>query len=178
MLASVYELPFGQGRQMMNRRGPLNAAFGGWQTSASFTANTGSPFSVLQGGTNTSNSLAGSLFPNRLSDGSLPSGQRTIQSWFNTGAFGSPATYTFGNAGRDILRGPGFWDLDLALMKDFRIPLGFGEQPRLEFRGDFFNLLNHPNFGLPNSTTGSAAFGTITSASPARIVQVGLQFMF
>jgi hypothetical protein len=63
-------------------------------------------------------------------------------------------------------------------MKDFPIPVRFGEQPRLEFRGDFFNFLNHPNFALPSATTGSAAFGTITSASPARIIQLGLQLMF
>jgi len=178
VLAAVYELPFGKGRQMLNRGGLLNAAFGGWQTSESFTANTGSPFTVLQGGANTSNSLAASLFPNRLLNGSLPSGQQSIGEWFNTAAFAGPTTYTFGNSGRDILRGPGFWDFDLALMKDFAIPLRLGEQPRLEFRGDFFNMLNHPNFALPNGTTGSAAFGTITSASPARTIQVGLQFMF
>ncbi|HUK19834.1 MAG TPA: carboxypeptidase regulatory-like domain-containing protein [Bryobacteraceae bacterium] len=178
VLASVYQLPFGLGRQMLNRGGLLNAVLGGWQTSGSFTANTGSPFTVLQGGANTSNSLAGSLFPNRLSNGALLSGQQSISQWFNTAAFASPALYTFGNSGRDILRGPGFWDFDFALMKDFQAPLHLGEEPRLEFRGDFFNLLNHPNFALPNATTGSAAFGTITSASPARTIQVGLQFMF
>lgn len=178
VFAAVYQLPFGKGRQMLNKGGVLNAVLGGWQVSSNFTANTGSPFSVLQGGTNTSNSLAGSLFPNRLSNGALPSGQQTIHEWFNTSAFASPAIYTFGNSGRDILRGPGFWDLDTALMKDFPIPVRFGEQPRLEFRGDFFNFLNHPNFALPSATTGSAAFGTITSASPARIIQLGLQLMF
>jgi len=178
VVATVYELPFGKGRQWLNRGGIANAVLGGWQSSESFTANTGSPFTVLQGGANTSNSLAGSLFPNRLSNGSLPSGQQTLSAWFNTSAFASPAAYTFGNSGRDILRGPGFWDLDFALMKDFRIPLRGAEPPSLEFRGDFFNLFNHPNFALPNATTGSAAFGTITSASPARTIQVGLQLMF
>ena len=101
----------------------LNAILGGWQTSGTFTANTGSPFTVLQGGANTSNSLAGSLFPNRLQDGSLPSGQRSIARWFDTAGFASPALYRFGTSGRDILRGPGFWDFDLGLMKDFRIPV-------------------------------------------------------
>jgi hypothetical protein len=63
-------------------------------------------------------------------------------------------------------------------MKDFRVPLHLGEQSRFQFRGDFFNILNHPNLAQPNSTTGSAALGTITSASQARTIQVGLQFLF
>ena len=162
----------------MNRGGVRNAIPGGWQTSGSFTANTGSPFTVLQGGANTRNSLAGNLYPNRLSDGSLPADQRSIKRWFDTTAFGSPAIYKFGTAGRDILRGPGFWDFDLGLMKDFRVPLRLSEQSRFQFRGDFFNVLNHPNLAPPNSTTGSAALATITSASPARTIQVGLQFLF
>jgi hypothetical protein len=71
-----------------------------------------------------------------------------------------------------------FWDYDFALMRDFRIPLHLSEQSRLQFRADFFNLFNHPNLGQPNSTTGSGAFGTITSASSPRTIQLGLQFLF
>jgi hypothetical protein len=176
--AYVYELPFGQGRAFLNKASIWKATLGGWQTSGSFTANTGFPFSVYQGGTNTSNSLGGSLFPNRLRNGSLPSGQQSAAAWFDTGAFAAPALYTFGNSGRDILRGPGFWDYDFALMRDFRIPLHLSEQSRLQFRGDFFNLFNHPNLGQPTSTTGSGAFGTITSASSPRTIQLGLQLLF
>jgi hypothetical protein len=176
VVSAVYEIPVGKGRRYMDRGGILDAVLGGWQTSSSFTANTGSPFSVLQGGSNTSNSLAGSLFPNRVKNGSLPS--PTISDWIDTTAFTSPALYTFGTAGRDILRGPGLWDLDWGLMKNFSVPLPFGEHPHVQFRGDFFNILNHPNLALPNATTGSAAFGTITSASPSRTIQLGLQFLF
>ena len=124
VFSSVYEIPVGSGRRFMNRGGVLNAVFGGWQTSNTFSANTGSPFSVLQGGSNTSNSLAGSLFPNRVKNGSLPS--PTIADWIDATAFASPGLYTFGTSGRDILRGPGFWDFDLGLMKNFVMPLPFG----------------------------------------------------
>ena len=176
VFSSVYEIPVGNGRRFLNGTGVMDVIAGGWQASTSLTANTGSPFTVLQGGSNTSNSLAGSLFPNRVKNGSLAS--PTIADWIDPTAFASPALYTFGTAGRDILRGPGFWDLDLALMKNFVLPLHFGEHPRLQFRGDFFNVLNHANLALPNATTGSAAFGTITSASPSRTIQLGLQFLF
>lgn len=178
VFATVYELPVGKGRTYINHRGILDAILGGWRMSANFSANSGSPFTVYQGGANTSNSLAGSLFPNRIGKGTLPSGRRTIAHWFDTTAFTSPAAYQFGNSGRDILRGPGYWDVDSGLMKDFPLPIPLGENPHLELRGDFFNVLNHPNFAQPNSTTGSNAFGTITSSSPARAIQVGLQFLF
>jgi len=178
VFSAVYEIPIGKARRYMDRGGVVDAVLGGWQTSSTFTANSGSPFTVLQGGSNTSNSLAGSLFPNRVKDGSLPSGQRGIGGWIDASAFAAPAIYTFGTSGRDILRGPGFWDYDLGLMKNFQIPLHFGEHPHVQLRGDFFNVLNHANLAQPTSTTGSAAFGTITSASPSRTIQLGLQFLF
>lgn len=178
VFASVYDIPVGQSQKFLNRGGFINAVLGGWQTSVNFSANTGSPFTVYQGGADTSNSLAGNLYPDRIKSGVLPSGQRTIAHWFDTTAFTSPALYHFGTSGRNILRGPGFWDLDSGLRKNFGLPLRFAEQSRLELRADFFNILNHPNLAQPNSTTGSSAFGTITSASPGRTIEVGLQFSF
>ncbi len=178
VFATVYDIPVGKDRSYLNHGGILNAILGGWRTSANFSANSGSPFTVYQGGANTSNSLAGSLFPNRVKKGILPSGQQTIAHWFDTTAFVSPAAYQFGNSGRNILRGPGYWDLDSGVMKNFPLPISLGEAPRLELRGDFFNVLNHPNLAQPNSTTGSNAFGTITSSSPGRAIQVGMQFLF
>lgn len=178
VFASVYELPVGRGERYLNQGGVLNAILGGWRLSANFSTNTGSPFTVYQGGANTSNSLAGSLYPNRIKSGVLPSGQRTIAHWFDTTAFVSPPLYQYGTSGRNILRGPGFWDLDSGLMKNFALPLPVGEQPRLEVRGDFFNVLNHPNLAQPNSTTGASATATITSASPGRTIEVGLLLSF
>jgi Carboxypeptidase regulatory-like domain len=178
VFASVYDIPAGRSQKFLNRGGFLNAVLGGWETSVNFAANTGSPFTVYEGGANTSNSLAGSLYPNRVKSGVLPSGQRTIAHWFDTTAFVNPPLYHFGTSGRNILRGPDFWNLDSGLMKNFALPLSLREQPHLQVRGDFFNVLNHPNLAQPNGTTGSSAFGTITSASPGRTIEAGFQLSF
>jgi len=93
--------------------------------------------------------------------------------WFNTAAFAVPAQYTFGTAGRNILTGPSLVNLDFGLMRLFPV----GEHRRLQFRGEFFNSLNHPNYGMPVTGCCSTNFGTISSAS-SRIAQLGLKFIF
>jgi hypothetical protein len=176
--AMVYDLPFGQSRRLLNRRGILDGIAGGWRASWTFTANSGPPFTVLLGGPNLTNALAGNVFPNRLRDGSLPGGQRSTSRWFDPTAFADPPAYTFGNSGRNILRGPGAWGLDFGLRKDFAIANPFKEGVRLQVRLDSFNILNHANMGLPFANTDSPATGTITSASSPRALQVGLQLLF
>ena len=94
--------------------------------------------------TTTVNTGTGSR-PDRIGSGVLPSGQRPISHWFDQTAFASPAPFLYGNAGRDILFGPGRTNLDTSLFKDFR-PL---EQLTVQFRAEAFNLMNHPQFGQP-----------------------------
>jgi hypothetical protein len=173
VVTAVYDLPFGAGRTMMNRSGVLNAFFGGWRTSTIFTAQSGIPFTVFAGGANLSGALTGNWYPNRLASGNPASGQ-SIFHWFDTTAFANAAAFTFGNSGRDILRGPGFWNDDFALSKEFH-PI---ERLRINLRGDFANIFNHANFGQPNATLGSAATGTITSATSPRAIQVSLRVLF
>ena len=111
-------------------------------------------------------------------------------SWFNVCAFAEPALVTesfdrqpsplFGDAGRNILVGPAFSNLDLALFKT--IPLRT-ERQRLQFRGEFFNLANHPNLDIPNHVLGSPNFGEVQSANaygnkPPRQIQLGLKYSF
>jgi hypothetical protein len=101
-------------------------------------------------------------------------------SWFNACAFAAPATVSFGDEGRDALIGPGLAQLDLELMKSFTLG---GENRRLEVRAQAFNLLNHPNFDLPNANFDSPAFGAIQSANafanePPRQIQLGLRYSF
>src|SRR5438270_5678742 len=140
-LSYVWELPFGKGRAMLDRGGFSNFIFGGWQTNGILTAQTGLPFSpVLQ--TSTTNTGTGSR-PNVVGPITYPG---TLQRWFDPSAFSTPAPYTYGNAGRDILYGPGRTNLDLSLFKYFVIR----EQTRFELRAEAFNILNHPQFGLPN----------------------------
>ena len=104
----------------------------------------------------------------------MPADQ-TLEHWINRDAFAIPALGTFGNAGVGILRAPGYFNADLSLSKRFAT---FGRQ-YLQFRGEMFNVLNHPNFGPPNRDIQSTAFGTITStAADARVVQLVLKYYF
>jgi hypothetical protein len=100
--------------------------------------------------------------------------------WFNPNAFVLPASGTYGDLGRGILSGPGLADVDLSLFKDTRV----SERTSLEFRAEFFNVLNHVNFGPPNTTVFasgiiSASAGTITTlATNPRQIQFGLKLLF
>jgi hypothetical protein len=105
----------------------------------------------------------------------LPGGQQSIKEWYNLACFVAPPIYTFGNTGRNVLIGPKLETWDLGADKDFRIT----ERVGLQFRAEFFNALNHANFGLPNSSIGSSAAGTITTViTNARQVQFALRLHF
>jgi hypothetical protein len=156
--STTYELPIGKGRAV-DLEGIANTLLGGWQTNAIFTAQTGLPFTPTL---NTSVSNAGGSRPDRLKTGTLedPDPSRWFDTSFNRpdAAWGVPRQYTYGNAGRNILRGPGRVNLDFSIFKNFYLT----ERFNLQFRAESFNLFNTPQFGLPNSTIGSPAAGTIT----------------
>ncbi len=94
--------------------------------------------------------------------------------WFNTSAFAIPAAYNFGNAGRNVVIGPGLENLDLSLQKSWSLR----ENEQLQFRCDAFNALNHPNFNLPGRIFGASNFGVITSAQDAREFQFAIKLVF
>jgi hypothetical protein len=101
-------------------------------------------------------------------------------SWFNTCAFVQPPAGQFGNAGRNILTGPGLRNLDFSLSRS--IPLR-GDKYHPQFRGEFFNMLDHPNFDIPNYVFGDPTFGEVLSANaygnkPPRQIQLGLKYVF
>jgi hypothetical protein len=167
VLSGLYALPFGRSK------GSLPALVRDWQLSGIFSAQTGQPFTVTSStdptGTNTTE------HPDRLRDGSLPSNQRGPLHWFDTTAFVTPACPCFGNSGRNILRAPGFIDVDLGVTRDFH----FGEGWRLQFRAEAFNLFNHPNFGLPTMAIGNQQAGIIsTVVNPERQIQVAIKLYF
>jgi hypothetical protein len=139
------------------------------------TAQSGTPFSVLMNCADI-NAEGDNCRPNRISSGLLPSGQPSINEWFNTAAFAIPSTPEYGNAGRNILFAPGLNDIDVALSKSF--PWGSVETRRLQIRSEFFNALNHTNLGVPQNSIDSPAFGTITSAAPGREIQLGARLEF
>jgi hypothetical protein len=167
-----YQLPFGAGRQFMNTHGLLNYLFGGWQVGAYFQIHGGMPFTPLVGTSNLSNSLAGNWFPNRIGKGTLAN--PTIKQWFDVTAFQTPAPYTFGDSGRNILRGPNWRSVDSNLGKSFPIKSNrwLGEGASVEARVDVFDTFNHPNFGQPNSSIGTSGAGIISSANTSRNVQL------
>ncbi len=171
VVAYVYELPVGKGRRFANQDGLLDKIIGGWKTSGNFTANSGFPFTIYAGGVNNTGALAGTLFADRV--GNQPAAKNPSQ-WFNPANYAHPADYTFGNSGRNSVRAPGDWYFDANLQKDFAVA-DFGT---LMLRADAGNLFNHKNLNRPNMTLGTTGTGTITSATPARILEIGAQFSF
>jgi hypothetical protein len=155
---------------MLNSGGLTNFILGGWQTNGILTIQSGLPFSpVLQ--TSTTNTGTSSR-ANVVGPVSYP---KTLARWFDPTAFASPAAYTYGNAGRNILIGPGRWNWDMSLFKDFPI----GERMKFQFRAEAFNIFNHPQFGLPNANIGNVQAGTITSTvGNPRQLQGALRFQF
>jgi hypothetical protein len=173
----IYHLPVGVGNTFLNKPGILNDVLGGWQVSDLFSVTSGYPFNIIWGGANYNFSDQGTWYPNRACSGSVSS--PSISEWFNAACFPSAAIGTYGNSGRDILNGPGFFDMNASLAKSFR--LGFlGENGRLEIRMDTDDVLNRPNFGQPNGsvTPPPTAAGTITGARTSRNLQLGARLDF
>jgi len=107
----------------------------------------------------------------------VPGGSSVAQ-FFNTADFQANKPFTYGNLGRNALIGPGFANIDSSLMKR-AVLFKAGDHPLdLQFRWEFFNLFNHPNFGFPGATFGTPTFGQLTSASQGRKMQVGLKLVF
>jgi hypothetical protein len=169
--SAAYELPFGKGKAWLNHGGAVNLFLGGWQLASLVTVRSGIPFTVTTTGGITN--AGGADRPNRIGNGNLPSSQRTIDRWFDTAAFVVQPQYTYGNAGRNILLGPGLRNLDLSLSKSFELT----ENKRLQFRAESFNFTNTPAFGQPNATLNGLGGGQITSAGDPRRIQFGLKFL-
>jgi hypothetical protein len=172
----TYELPFGKGRAVGSGVNDVaNKFIGGWQLSGIFLKRSGLPFTVNQQqgvlSTGTGNR------PNRVGSGKLDN--PTIDRWFDLSAF-TPTTDntgTYGNSGRNILRQPGQTNVDLSLVKETR----FREKLNTQFKVEFFNAFNHPQFAGPGNTIGTASAGVISSLlfnTPARQIQLALKLSF
>jgi hypothetical protein len=158
---AIYELPFGPNKPYLNQRGILRAIAGSWELTSTTQAHTGFPVNVLVNrssaavpdGNNTDQR------PDLVSGVSLaPPGGKSIGEWINPAAFAVPAAGTFGDAPRNIARGPGAWQIDFGASKS----ISLSEQAHLEFRSEFFNIFNHPQYGAPQSTFSVPGFGSIT----------------
>jgi hypothetical protein len=171
-----YELPWGKGKKWDFNNGFANYVLGGWQSNVIFTWQTGLPFTPSLA---TAVSNAGGSRPDYNRSAVLDNPDRAL--WFDTSfntpgsAWSTPAQYTYGNGGRNVLYGPGRVNWDFSLFKNFP----FTERVNLQFRTEFYNMFNTPQFGLPNATIGAAGVGSITSLSGNnRQMQFALRLSF
>ncbi|HEY2861298.1 MAG TPA: TonB-dependent receptor [Terracidiphilus sp.] len=156
---AVYRLPFGQGKPMLNQRGIASSVAGNWELTTTALSRTGFPVNVVMPSSYSApdGNAAGTQRPDRVPGVSLtPPGGKTIAQWINPAAFAAPAG-EFGTSPRNLLRGPGIWQIDLGAGKSF--PLR--EHAQIEFRSEFYNVFNHPQPGPPLSTFESSGFGSI-----------------
>ncbi|MEN3336806.1 MAG: hypothetical protein V7647_482 [Acidobacteriota bacterium] len=165
VLTVVYEVP------AVSRHRYANALLGGWKIGLLQTMQSGPPFTVLTTANTTNAFPAGPLRPDLAGSPALPSSDRSLARWFNTAAFANPAPFTFGNSPRSVLRGPGLVTTDLNLEKRISLP---GARS-LDLRVETYNLLNRTNFNIPGFTLGAPDFGAISSARPARTLQLGVR---
>ena len=176
VLSVVYDLPFGSGRQFVNRKGVVNQVIGGWQLSGIYNLQDGTP-GYPTAGADRSNTGVGNNRDRLNTTGISPVlSNPTTQEWFNTAAFSLQSFGTFGDAGRNTIPNPGRNALNLTLLKNFH----FTERAALQVRWEVYNAFNHPNWGNPGNVFG-AGFGVISSIAgdtPMRQMQFGLKFLF
>jgi hypothetical protein len=170
----LYELPFGPGKPWANDGGVTGAVVGGWQVTAIVNKSSGFPRDP-QVGSDVPNTGAQTYRPNLVAGQDPNDGAKTVQQWFNTAAFSRPATFTYGDAGRNIVLGPGIFNVDASIIRNFLL----GGTRSLQFRLEAFNLLNKPVWGDPNMSMASPLYGQINSTrTPMRELQIGLKFSF
>jgi hypothetical protein len=174
---AVYQLPFGMGKPLLNQRGIASALAGNWELTTTALARTGFPVNVLMPSSYIApDGASGTQRPDLVPGVSLiPPGGRSVTEWINPAAFATPSG-EFGTAPRDLVRGPGNWQIDLGATK----AISLKERGRLEFRSEFYNIFNHPQLGQPQSTFNPAnptGFGsiinTVNTVSPVTPVGSG-----
>ena len=184
---AVYELPFGSGKRFLTQAGFWRAVAGSWELSSVAMARTGFPVNVTvdRSASAVPDGNTTDQRPNLVPGVSLiPPNGRTVYEWINPAAFAVPPAGTFGNAPRDVATGPGTWQIDMGLGKQLLV----NERVRLQFRAEFFNIFNHPQYGQPQSdfSAGPGVFGSIIAplntgpvgTGTPRQVQFALRFVF
>jgi outer membrane receptor protein involved in Fe transport len=165
----IAELPFGEGKPML-QDGLGRHLLGGWLLSGIVSARSGRPITVSQGTNNVGPGAEG--LPNLIGD---PEGPKTVERWYNTEAFELVPSGTFGNAGRNIVRGPGWLTFDLSVQRRIDVT----SRVNTTLRWDIFNLFNRANFGNPERNIASATAGVIsTLAGDPRVMQFSLRVAF
>ncbi len=156
--------------------GWVRHVIGGWQTNAIVTLESGGPFSIVSGRDNSQSGVnrdRADIAGNPELDTSRPRGE-LVARYFDTTVFTVNAPGTFGNSGRNILRGPGFASVDFGLVRNVRLTRGHAVQ----FRAEFFNAFNRVNLGNPANSVSAPNFGQITSAGSPRVIQLAVKYSF
>ena len=171
--SAIWDIPFGANRHS-HPTGVVGALVNDWTLTGIVTLQSGMPLAIAQTTNNNAFAGFGTQRPNLIGDPDLPASERSVSRWFNTSAFQAALPFTIGTSSRNPVRGPGYRNLDIAVMR--RVPLAASKA--LEVRAEIFNLTNTPPLGAPNTTVGAAAFGTISSAGDPRIVQLAVKLVF
>ena len=166
--SAIYELPFGKGKSLANH-GVGSALLGGWQLNGLWTWESGLPMNFSASSTSL-NAPGNSQFPNVVAPVQILGHEGPGSYWFTPTSFANPPAGTIGNTGRNILHGPRLFSINGSVFRRF----SFSERFKLEFRAEAYNLTNTPQFDLPDTTLGDAAFGQITTAQGNQAVKVNL----
>jgi hypothetical protein len=170
-----YEIPYGHGKAFgANSNALVNGLLGGWELQNITSLQTGSPRTIVA---NIGESNAdGENRPDAVANVPIQPANAGPFNWLNQNAFTTATPGTFGNVGRNTAPTMGVISVDLSLFKDFSIR----ERAKLQFRGEFFNLPNHPNFQVfsLNTESGQSGFGQYSAAAPSRQIQLALKLIF
>jgi hypothetical protein len=169
----VYELPFGKGHTLLSNGGIAGSILGNWQLSGIFRYFSGTPFTVSSPTTN-ADCASCSVVPEIVGKPQYPGLYGPGQIYLSPSAFAMEPVDTRGNSGRDNVIGPGMTVYDANVVRKFHVK----EKVTAEFRVEATNITNHPHWGNPSATVGSATFGQITTASNPRQAQVGMRVTF
>ena len=178
----LYTIPMGQGYTFLgSAKGVPGFLASGWSIASLGLIHTGIPFTVFIGTNTFGNGNLTNQRPNAVAGVDPYASNKSVNGWLNPAAFSLPLAGTFGNLGRNTVYGPGFTNVDFSLLKTTK----FSESKNLEFRAEFFNIPNHPNFAQPSSTFATSSFGQIFQTFGAtlglgtsRQIQMALKFNF
>jgi hypothetical protein len=172
----VYDIPFFAVTNPI-----LKGAFGNWQANGIVILQSGMPFNVSTSTDTANTASSGTYRPNLVHAATANCGRGHLIGCIDASAFTvadlypiAPTNYAYGNAGRNILFGPGSQSVNFSVFKNFPIK----ERLKFQFRFETFGLFNHTNFGNPSATINTSSFGNITSAGGARTIQLGAKLMF
>jgi hypothetical protein len=178
VFSGLYRLPIGRGQRFFHSwNRPSELLLGGWQINSIYTMRSGTPINVVDESDPESPTNSR---PNLVGNPTLPRSKRTLQEYFNTSAFAEnldeDGNIIPGDAGRNIVRGPGYINVDFSLFKDFAITDRYKLQTRLES----FNTLNTPHFSNPGGNlTDTTSYGVITATDGRpRVLQIAAKFLF